>query len=111
MMEEELEQPIVPGKESPTIVKQRRLLNRWSLFALFFITAGATVGYVSNVISVNHLSAEANTMKRQRDSMRVLIQSLRTESYRLQSSERITRIAIEELGMVPPEEAPTVIGE
>jgi len=110
-MEDDAVQPVVPGKESPTLVKQRRLLNRWSLFALFFVTAVGTVGYVSNVISVNHLSAEANSMKKQRDSMRVLIQSLRTESYRLQSAERITRIAMDDLGMVPPEEAPAVINE
>ena len=108
-MEEDIVQPVGPGKESPTIVKQRRLLNRWSLFALFFISAAGTVGYVSNVISVNKLSAEANSMKKQRDSMRVLIQSLRTESYRLQSAERVTRIAVQDLGMIPPDEAPSVI--
>ena len=111
MDEPEITRPDGPVKESPTIVKQRRLLNRWSLFALFFISAVGTVGYVSNVIDVNRISAEAQQYKRQRDSMKVLIQSLRTESYRLQSADRISRIAIEDLGMIPPEEAPTVINE
>lgn len=103
--------PQTPVKESPTLVKQRRLLNRWSLFALFFISAVATVLYVSNVITVNALSNEADTFRRQRDSLRILNQSLRTESFKLQSAERITRIAGDRLGMIPPEEAPVVIQE
>lgn len=103
--------PQGPLKESPTLVKQRRLLNRWSLFALFFISAVATVLYVSNVITVNALSNEADMFRRQRDSLRILNQSLRTESFKLQSAERITRIAGERLGMIPPEEAPVVIQE
>ena len=98
-------------KESPTIVKQRRLLNRWSLFALFFISALATVGYVSNVIAVNSLSNEVDRLHHEHDSLTTLNQSLRTESYRLQSAERITSIATQKLGMIPPPEAPVVLSE
>ena len=101
--------PDGPKKESPPIVKQRRLLNRWSLFALFFISALATVGYVSNVITVNQLSTEVEELRHSRDSLKHLNETLRTESYRLQSAERVTRIATQRLGMVPPEEAPTVL--
>ena len=106
-MIEEIKEP----KETPPIVQQRRLLNRWSMFALFFITALATVGYVSNVISVNKLSEEAGELKHDVDSLKALNQSLRTEAFRLQSAERITSIATERLGMIPPAEAPTVIKE
>ena len=98
-------------KEAAPIVKQRRLLNRWSLFALFFISALATVGYVSNVITVNQLSTQVDELRTSRDSLKRLNQSLRTESYRLQSAERVTRIATQKLGMVAPEEAPTVLRE
>lgn len=101
--------PVV--KEAPTIVQQRRLLNRWSLFALFFISAAATVGYVSNVITVNNLSNEVDKLRHERDSLHHLNHSLRTESYRLQSAERVTRIATQELKMIPPEVAPTVLKE
>lgn len=100
-----------PVKENPTIVKQRRLLNRWSLFALFFISAVATVGYVSNVLTVNKLSTKVDRLRKDRDSLQNLNQSLRTESYRLQSAERVTRIATQKLKMIPPEEAPTVLKE
>lgn len=100
-----------PVPESKQIATQRRLLNRWSLFALFAISAAFTVLYVSNVIAVNKLSAECEALRQDADSLNVLNQSLRTESYRLQSAERITRIATEKLGMVAPEEAPTVLTE
>ena len=106
-MIEEIKEP----KETPPIVQQRRLLNRWSMFALFFVTAATTVGYVSNVISVNKLSAESEALRHDVDSLRALNQSLRTESFRLQSAERITTIATERLGMIPPAEAPVVIKE
>lgn len=107
--QEDVFQPAMPGKEPTAIVKQRRLLNRWSLFALFFITATATVLYVSNVLAVNKLSVENDTLRRKCDSLETLNKSLRTESYRLQSAERITRLATEKLGMMPPPEAPIVI--
>lgn len=100
-----------PTKEPVALVQQRRLLNRWSLFALFFISASATVLYVSNVIAVNKLSAENESLRFKLDSMETLNKSLRTESYRLQSAERILKQATEKLGMIPPPEAPVVIKE
>ncbi|RPI69160.1 MAG: hypothetical protein EHM43_02695 [Ignavibacteriae bacterium] len=101
----------VPVPEPQQIAVQRKLLNRWSLFALFAISAASTVLYVSNVIAVNRLSAECDALKHDVDSLHVLNQSLRTESYRLQSAERVTRIATEKLGMIAPEEAPTILAE
>ena len=109
--EDQIPIPTGAANESPTLVKQRRLLNRWSLFALFFISAAATVLYVNNVITVNALSAEGELLRHQRDSLQTLTQSLRTESYRLQSAERITRIATDRLGMIPPDEAPIVLSK
>lgn len=108
--EEQPVQPVSPpAKESPTLVKRRRLLNRWSIFALIFVSAVATVLYVSNVIAINRLLKETDTLRRSVDSIRIVNHSLRTEVYRLQSSERITRIATERLGMIPPPKAPTVL--
>lgn len=98
-----------PVKESPTLVRQRRLLNRWSIFALVFISALATVLYVNNVITVDRLLRETEAMRKSSDSLRTVNQSLQTEVFRLQSAERVTRIATERLGMTPPPAAPTVI--
>jgi cell division protein FtsL len=105
---EGITQPAI-GKEPTAIVQQRRLLNRWSLFALFFISASATVLYVSNVIAVNKLSNETEILRKQRDSLETLNKSLRTETFRLQSADRVVRIATEKLGMIPPPEAPVVV--
>lgn len=96
-------------KDPALVVRQRRLLNRWSMFALFFVSSAATVGYVSNVIAVNKMSSERDQLRRAVDSMRILNQSLRTESFRLQSADRITSIATTRLGMIAPPEAPTVL--
>jgi cell division protein FtsL len=98
-----------PVRESKPIAEQRRLLNRWSVFALLIVSAAATVGYVSNVIAVNRLLARTQQMQRGLDSLKTVNESLRTEVNALQSSERITRIASEKLSMVPPSKAPVVL--
>ncbi|MBK6291325.1 MAG: cell division protein FtsL [Ignavibacteria bacterium] len=100
---------LLPTKEPTALVKQRRLLNRWSIFALVFVSAIFTVLYVSNVIGVKKLLVETDALKRSIDSLRTVNESLRTESYRLQSAERITRIAQDKLGLIPPPKAPTVL--
>ncbi|MDZ4745834.1 MAG: cell division protein FtsL [bacterium] len=100
--------PQRPVKESPTLVRQRRLLNRWSIFALVFVSALATVLYVNNVITVNRLLRDSEAMRKSVDSLRDVNRSLQTEVFRLQSAERVTRIATERLGMTPPPQAPTV---
>jgi cell division protein FtsL len=110
-LQPDVPQPEKPVKEPTAIVQQRRLLNRWSLFALFFISAAATVLYVSNVIAVNKLSNDTEQLRRQSDSLETLVKSLRTESYRLQSAEHVTGVATEKLGMIPPPAAPVVIRE
>lgn len=109
MVEQETEAIPAPVKEPTQIVKQRRLLNRWSIFILLFVSAVATVLYVSNVIQVNRLLREKDGLQHSLDSLHTVNQSLRTEVHRLQSSERITRIASEKLGMTPPTKAPRVL--
>lgn len=105
----EMQLPVQSGKEAPVIVRQRRLLNRWSTFALVIVSAVFTVLYVSNVIAVKKLVVESDTLKRRIDSLQAVNESLRTESYRLQSADRITGIAQERLGLIPPPTAPTVL--
>lgn len=109
-MEERIDpEPSKPTNEPKALQQQRRLLNRWSIFALVVVSAISTVLYVSNVIRVNQLLRETDAMRRSIDSLQIVNQSLRAETYRLQSSERITRVATERLGMVPPPKAPVVL--
>ena len=111
MVQQPIDDGPLPVNDSPTLVKQRQLLNRWSMFALFFVSALATVGYVSNVLAVNELSAQVDLLKHQRDSLQTLHQSLPQQAMDLQSITRITHIATTRLNLEPPSEAPTVISE
>ncbi|MCU0330967.1 MAG: cell division protein FtsL [Candidatus Kapabacteria bacterium] len=102
--------PQPPAAPEPrAVVRRRRLLNRWSLFALVIVSAATTVLFVNNVIAVNVLLKETTDLERAVDSLKTVNQSLRSEIYRLQSAERITTIAVERLGMIPPPRAPIVV--
>lgn len=102
-------EPPLPVNESPQIAQQRNLLNRWSFFALLIVSALFTFLYVSNVISVRKLLEHKELVSKRIDSLKAVNETLKTETYRLQSAQRITRIAQERLGLVPPQQAPTVI--
>lgn len=78
---------------------------------LVAVSASATVLYVNNVITLNHMQGRADALNKSIDSLRSLNQNLRAETYRLQSSERISRIATERLGMIASPKAPVVLTE
>ncbi|MBU3742624.1 MAG: hypothetical protein FGM24_10130 [Candidatus Kapabacteria bacterium] len=110
MLQDKVEvQQAAPVNEPKAIVRQRRLLNRWSLFALVVVSAASTVLYVSNVIRVNQLLRDTDMMRRANDSLQVVNQHLRAETYRLQSADHITRVAVERLRMQAPPKAPVVL--
>ena len=98
-----------PVKESPQIEQQRSLLNRWSVCALLIVSAAFTFLYVSNVIGVRKLLEQKEILGKRIDSLKSVNETLKTETYRLQSAQRITRIAQDHLGLIPPKQAPTVI--
>ena len=95
--------------EPVVIVQQRNLLNRWSVFVLLFVSAGFTILYVSNVISVRKLLERKQMLERSMDSLKTVNKTLETETYRLQSADRITRLAQERLHLMPPPKAPVVL--
>ena len=96
------EENIAPTPEPAVIVERRRILNRWSVFALLFVSAGFTILYVSNVISVGKLLERKQALEKSLDSVKTVNKTLETETYRLQSAERITRLAQERLHLMPP---------
>lgn len=98
-----------PANEPKALVRQRRLLNRWSMFALVIVSAASTVLYVSNVIRVNQLLRDIESKRRSNDSLQTVNQHLRAETYRLESADHITRVAVERLHMKPPQQAPVVL--
>ncbi len=103
------EENVPPTPEPVVIVERRNVLNRWSVFFLLFVSAGFTILYVSNVISVRKLLERKQMLERSLDSVKTVNKTLETETYRLQSAERITRLAQERLHLMPPPKAPVVI--
>lgn len=99
----------IPMPEPQAVVRQRRVLNRWSIFLLIVGSALLTILYVSNVVSVNRLLTEVQQLEHSRDSLFSVNEALRVEVTRLQSAERITTLARNRLGMVQPTQAPIIL--
>jgi cell division protein FtsL len=55
------------------------------------------------------LLRDTDQLRRSNDSLQVVNQHLRAETYRLQSAQHITRIAVERLHMLAPPQAPVVL--
>lgn len=78
-------------------------------FFLIVLVAGITLFSVYNVVKVNELLAHVRTMEYSRDSLVSVVNVLQNDVQRLESSERITRVAHDYLHLVQPAEAPMVV--
>ncbi|MFM7773211.1 MAG: FtsB family cell division protein [Candidatus Kapaibacterium sp.] len=78
-------------------------------FVLIVLVAGITLFSVYNVVKVNELLGEVRTMEYSRDSLVSVNNALVNDVVRLESSERITRVARERLDLVQPTNAPLVV--
>ncbi len=96
----------LPGREPATVVKTRRLLNRWSLFAVIVLSAGAIVLFVSNAIAVNKLVERIDDRQSVLEKLQRENDRLRAESIHLQSPDRVSAFARDKLGMVQAASAP-----
>ena len=76
---------------------------------ILILVAGVTLLYVNNVVRVNQLLGEIKTLEYSRDSLISSTNLLRNEVFSLESSDRINRIARENLGLTQPASAPMVI--
>lgn len=95
--------------DTPTIIKERKKLNRLSIMALVVISALFTIVYVWNVFQVNQLLREVEHLSKQYEELKNTNDVLRGVIIRLQEPERITKIASEKLGMITATEAPEVL--
>lgn len=98
--------PSAPVPEPPSVARTRRLLNRWSMFGLLAISAGAIILFVSNALAVNRLVEEIASLEKEHDKLLHRNELLRADVIRLQSADRIADIARERLGMVQAQTAP-----
>ncbi len=86
-----------------------RLFSPAQLFLLLILLAGLTLFYVNNVVRVNQLLSEIKGLEYSRDSLVSSTNLLRNEVFSLESSDRITRIARENIGLTQPASAPIVL--
>ncbi len=99
-------EPKAAVHEPPSVVKTRRLLNRWSMLGLLIVSAGAIILFVSNALAVNSLVVEIASLRKEHDKLLHRNELLRADVIRLQSADRIADIAREKLGMVQAQGAP-----
>ncbi len=86
-------------------------LNRWVIVLYLVIIAAAGVLYVGNVNDTTELLREIRTLERKIDDLENKRKMADSRVKRLQSPERIIRIATENLNMTLSDEAPYFIEE
>jgi len=86
-------------------------LNRWVIVLYLIIIAAAGVLYVGNVNDTTALLREIRNLERKIDDLENKRKMTDSKVKRLQSPERIIRIATENLNMTLSDEAPLFIEE
>lgn len=100
---------IISDKEVQKAVKSWVSLNRWSVFLFLILTSSMMIFYVYNVISINRLAEEIRHLEKQEKRVEFRKRMFEAEVIKLQSAERICKIAEEKLHMVKSEEFPTIL--
>lgn len=102
---------IKSDSDSEEQTEESKILSRWSLFGMVFLGALITVLYVDNVMRVDGFLEEVQKFKKTKLFLQNENEMLRTRLNELQSPERITKIAEENLGMIKMESPPEIFPE
>lgn len=86
-----------------------RKVSTFSLILVLLGSAAVIVLYISNIIAVDRLMLDINTMQKQHQKMLSDQEILKAEINRLSSLERVNKKAAEELGLMNPKEPPVWI--
>lgn len=84
----------------------KRNVSTFNIILMLFGVATVIVLYISNIIAVDRLMMEINSLQQQHSRILSEQELLKAEVNRLSSLERINRKATEELGLVNPKESP-----
>ncbi len=98
-----------PGEPAASTGKGRNKrfsLNRWGLLGLLVLSAALIVFFVSNVIAVNKLVDDIDARRGELEELERQNERLKAELVRLQSPDRVTAFARENLGMIQAPQAP-----
>ena len=87
----------------------RRRSSTFNTMAALFLAAVAIVLYISNIIAVNRLAVEVNDLRQKYAAVMNGNEILRAEVNRRSSPERISKIALEQLGLQHPKQQPQVL--
>ncbi|HXG38927.1 MAG TPA: FtsL-like putative cell division protein [Bacteroidota bacterium] len=102
--------PNLEGQGFVTPPRNRKIAKRkvstFNIILMLFGAATVIVLYISNIIAVDRLMMEINSLQQQHSRILSEQELLKAEVNRLSSLERINRKATEELGLVNPKEPP-----
>lgn len=96
--------PISPGPRNRRIVRRRT--SPFSIILILLGTAVAIVLYISNIIAVNQLLGEINSLRSQYERISMEQEILRAQINRMASLERIQEKAQSDLGLKNPADSP-----
>lgn len=83
--------------------RKRRTFN---IVVTLFLVALVSVAYISNLLAVNQLTIEVNSLQQQYDKIVNMNKVLKAEINRKSAWERIGSVATQQLGLVYPKERP-----
>ena len=83
--------------------------RRWTLLGMLAVAAMLTVLYIYNVYAVNDLLRDIRKLEKKHEQLRAKNDVLAAKAVRLQSADRIIKIARENLNMKRPESPPEIL--
>lgn len=98
-----------PQRPTRLSASQQLWLKRWIVLATIALSALCIVFFVNNVLHVGKLTEEIEQLKKEQDKLLHQNEIYRAEIIRLQSPDRITKIARLKLNMVAASSAPQVL--
>ena len=97
-----------PGQSQPRANRpfKKQKVSTFSTILALFLLAVVSVLYVHNIITVNQLVVDVENLKGTCGRIANMNEILRSEINKKSSMERITRIAIGQMGMMIPKQPP-----
>ena len=89
--------------------KAKRKTGNWFLLFLLFLMTGIVILYISNVIVVNNLLDDNQSLSKEYNSLINSNKMLEAKFTELQSSEDFIKFATDSLGLIQSEELPVII--
>lgn len=100
---------ILSDQELKELSREWLSINRWSVFIFLVLSSIAMIIYVQNVYKSIKLSDQILQLEKTERRLDNQIRKLESQIIQLQSADRITKIAEENLGMIKSEKKPITL--